>query len=142
MLAQAGSPNLPFLAAALRRHLQELPWTRDGLSLTERLALRAAAFRPAQASDLFKAVQQIDPQPFLGDVMFNAILRRLEVAPRPALTRDNDGCLSPTRHGEALLAGMGDWIDWNSPEHWVGAVDLANDPPPWRWDDEAEAVVR
>lgn len=144
--ADAGTGRLPQPPLSGRppcaAHLQELPWTRDGLSLTERLALRAAAFRPAQASDLFKAVQQIDPQPFLGDVMFNAILRRLEVAPRPALTRDNDGCLSPTRHGEALLAGMGDWIDWNSPEHWVGAVDLANDPPPWRWDDEAKAVVR
>ena len=28
--------SLPFLAAALRRHLEELPWTTDGLSRTER----------------------------------------------------------------------------------------------------------
>ncbi|WP_404385628.1 hypothetical protein [Caenispirillum salinarum] len=142
MLAEAGSPHLPFLSAALRRHLQELPWTRDGLSLTERLALRAAAFRPSSDRDLFRAVQEIDPQPFLGDAMFNAVLRRLEVAPRPALRRDDTGRLAPTRQGEALLAGMGDWLDWNPPEHWVGAVDLANDAPPWRWDEDAGSVVR
>ncbi len=28
--------SLPFLAAALRRHLEEFPWTTDGLSRTER----------------------------------------------------------------------------------------------------------
>lgn len=141
-LVESGVPELPFLAAALKRHLQELPWTSDGLSLTERLALRAAAFRPARAEDLFRAVQDIDPQPFLGGIMFNAILRRLEEAPRPALTRDADGCLAPTRHGEALLAGFANWLDWNVPEHWVGAIDLANDPPPWRWDEGAGTVVR
>lgn len=141
-LAETGSQHLPFLSAALRRHLQELPWTRDGLSLTERLALRAAAFRPASARDLFKAVRDIDPQPFLGDMMFEAVIRRLASAPRPALALDADGCFAPTRQGEALLAGLGDWLDWNTPEHWVGAVDLANDAPPWRWDEEMGAVVR
>jgi hypothetical protein len=31
---------LPFLAAALRRHLEEFPWTTDGLSRTERQILQ------------------------------------------------------------------------------------------------------
>ena len=31
---------LPFLAAALRRHLEEFPWTSDGLSRTERQILQ------------------------------------------------------------------------------------------------------
>ena len=30
-VAEAGTPELPFLAPALRRHLEELPWTSDGL---------------------------------------------------------------------------------------------------------------
>lgn len=141
-LVETGTPDLPFLAAALRRHLQELPWTSDGLSLTERLTLRAAAFRPSRQEDLFQAVQDIDPQPFMGDLMFTAVLNRLEVAPRPALMRDADGRLAPTAHGERLLKGDGDWLDWNMPEHWVGAIDLANDAPTWRWDDGAGTVVR
>lgn len=141
-LAETGAPELPFLGPALRRHLQELPWTSDGLSLTERLALRAAAFRPSRLEDLFRAVQDSDPQPFLGGLMFEAVVRRLENAPRPALCRDSDGRLTPTRQGEALLAGSADWLEWNMPEHWVGAVDLANDAPTWRWDDGAGTVVR
>lgn len=122
MLAETGTPHLPFLSAALRRHLQELPWTRDGLSLTERLALRSAAFRPSSERELFSAVQELDPQPFLGDAMFKAVLHRLETAPRPALTRDGLGRLTPTRQGEALLAGSGDWVEWNPPEHWVAPL--------------------
>lgn len=141
-LAETGTPELPFLAPALRRHLQELPWTSDGLSLTERLTLRAAAEDAAPLPSLFGAVQKADPLPFLGDIMFYAVARRLENAPRPALQRDPDGRLRPTRHGEALLSGGANWLDWNTPEHWVGAVDLANDPPAWRWDDAAGTVVR
>jgi hypothetical protein len=33
---------LPFLAAALRRHLEEFPWTTDGLSRTERQILQGS----------------------------------------------------------------------------------------------------
>ncbi|MEM7022250.1 MAG: DUF1835 domain-containing protein [Pseudomonadota bacterium] len=40
-LAAGGTPELPTMAGALQRHLWELPWTMDGLSLTERLALQA-----------------------------------------------------------------------------------------------------
>jgi len=32
--------SLPFLAAAIRRHLEEFPWTTDGLSRTERQILQ------------------------------------------------------------------------------------------------------
>ncbi len=39
-LAAAGTPSLPQLARAVRRHCQELPWTSDGLSMTERLTLQ------------------------------------------------------------------------------------------------------
>jgi hypothetical protein len=35
-LEKLKTESLPFLAAALRRHLEEFPWTTDGLSRTER----------------------------------------------------------------------------------------------------------
>jgi hypothetical protein len=41
--AELGSPQLPFLAPALRRLLEELPAPADGLSGTERRALQAIA---------------------------------------------------------------------------------------------------
>jgi hypothetical protein len=40
-LLERDTSPLPFLADALRRHLQEFPWTRDGLPRTEREILSA-----------------------------------------------------------------------------------------------------
>ena len=40
-LVDGRDPALPYLAAALHRHLRDLPWSTDGLSLTERLCLAA-----------------------------------------------------------------------------------------------------
>ncbi|HWE78940.1 MAG TPA: hypothetical protein VG270_10505, partial [Pseudolabrys sp.] len=54
----------------LTRHLQELPWTADGLSLTQRLALQALRAGPQTVSALFRATQlDSEPLPFLGDLM-------------------------------------------------------------------------
>ena len=41
-LLETDTTPLPFLAPALRRHLEELPWTADGLSRTERRILELA----------------------------------------------------------------------------------------------------
>jgi hypothetical protein len=71
------SQALPFLDAALKRHLQELPWTTDGLSLLERNILRA---RAAGATDLLAAVRE-EPA-FLGDTVLAWHVRRLESGKR------------------------------------------------------------
>jgi len=39
-LQEIKTTSLPFLAAAMRRHLEEFPWTTDGLSRTERQILQ------------------------------------------------------------------------------------------------------
>ena len=76
--------ELPFLKAALQRHLQELPWTTDGLSLTERQALAALAKGPRTAGQLFADAQlKTDPLPFMGDLFFWSVMRDLIEAPRP-----------------------------------------------------------
>ena len=73
-----GMADLPLMKAALQRQLQELPWTTDGLSLTEREALRALAKGPLAASEVFAIAQQKrEPQPFMGDLFFFAVLRDL-----------------------------------------------------------------
>jgi hypothetical protein len=66
---------LPFLAAALRRHLEEYPWTTDGLSLLERRVLEALSPGPAAFQRIFTAVRE-DPQ-FLGDRVLAWHLERL-----------------------------------------------------------------
>ena len=67
---------LPFLAAALRRHLEEFPWTADGLSRTERRILQALARGPLPLAELLREVAE-EPA-FLGDVVLAWHLRRLE----------------------------------------------------------------
>jgi hypothetical protein len=66
---------LPFLAAALKRHLQEFPWTTDGLSLLERRVLQALQGGPLAFPQLFRAVEE-DPA-FLGDCVLEWHLHRM-----------------------------------------------------------------
>jgi hypothetical protein len=75
-LQQLKCVALPFLAAALRRHLEEFPWTTDGLSALERRVLQALQGGPLPFARLFRAVEE-DPA-FLGDAVLDWHLRRLE----------------------------------------------------------------
>jgi hypothetical protein len=67
---------LPFLEAALRRHLQEFPWTIDGLSRLERHVLEALQSGPMSFEELFRAIEE-DPV-FLGDAVLQWHLDRMQ----------------------------------------------------------------
>ncbi len=67
---------LPFLEAALRRHLQEFPWTIDGLSLLERRVLETLQTGPMSFEPLFRAIEE-DPI-FLGDAVLTWHLERMQ----------------------------------------------------------------
>src|SRR5262249_27906301 len=67
---RARVPQLPFLGPALRRLLEELPAPRDGLSGTERRMLRAIAAGAATPMAAFRAAQDLEAAPFLGDAWF------------------------------------------------------------------------
>lgn len=135
-LAAAGTPELPFLAPALMRHLQELPWTTDGLSLTERLTLRAIAEGAATPGQCFRDLYgRLEPQPFLGDIMYWPIVIALARAKMAAVTEPEDwqSPIALTTFGKDLLAGKADWVETNGIDRWVGGVHVtpAN---LWRWD--------
>jgi hypothetical protein len=76
MLENVKSTSLPFLGAALRRHLEEFPWTTDGLSRLERAIVTALQAGPLEFPRLFASVQE-DPV-FLGDAVLAWHLERLE----------------------------------------------------------------
>lgn len=133
---------LPFLKAALQRQLQELPWSGDGLSLTERHALAALARGPRSVAEVYADAQtKRDPQPFMGDLFFWSVLRDLLEAPRPpiavgAATRRaawHKRVLRLTPVGKALLAGKLDWQTTGPLERWVGGIAVARGAPAWRW---------
>lgn len=141
-LRTAGLNALPFLAAALGRHLQELPWTTDGLALTERLILASLANGPCTAAALFVDAQARDPLPYMGDLFFWSIVRDLLAAPRPPIAIDG-----PTRRlawprrvirltalGRALLEGRRDWQDEGPVVRCVGSIPVGAGAHPWRWD--------
>lgn len=142
---------LPFLKAALQRQLQELPWTSDGLSLTERNALAALAKGPRSAAEVFAEAQiKRDPQPFMGDLFLWSVLRDLLEAPRPPIavstaTRRSawhKRVLRLTPTGKALLAGELDWQTTGPHERWVGGIPVAHDAPAWRWTPRAARTIQ
>ncbi|ALI10906.1 MULTISPECIES: DUF1835 domain-containing protein [Pseudomonas] len=137
-LAGQQHPVLPLLGPALARQLQELPGVDDGLSLTERLVLRILGEHgELPAGRVFAQLMQHDePLPYLGDLMFHALLRPLIDAPQPLL-REGQGNTWPqrllqlTELGDRVLTGQAHWLDQQPPERWVGGVHLAVGKTPW-----------
>ena len=143
---------LPFAPTAMRRHLQELPWVRDGLSLTERLALDALAAGPKTASAAFGAVQAAEDAPWMGDVMFYHVVAMLAAERMPLLTSrmewpeakigfgESDLRLTPA--GEGVLAGRRDAVELRGVHRWVGGMELAGPRAAWRWNERESRPVR
>jgi hypothetical protein len=133
--ASAGIPELPYLAAALRRHCQELPWVGDGLGLTERLVLQLLAERPRTVGEIFRDLMlEREPLPWLGDIMFLSIVESMKRIGRPVFTGEQR--LTITGLGRAVLAGDVDWLSLAPPERWLGGVRIPSAPPCWRWNDQ------
>ena len=139
LVAMAGRNDLalPYLAGALRRHLQDLPWTRDGLSLTQRLTLQAIHEGAQTPGKCFGAlVNRLEPQPFLGDLMYWPILAGLAQAGEPAITpvEDWQSPVALTPFGKRLLDGDADWLARNGIKCHHGGLQLATPDAVWRWD--------
>jgi hypothetical protein len=141
---------LPFLQAALRRLIEELPDRRAGLSRTERQALRAVQGGAVTPTDAFRASTAMEECVFMGDATFLCVLRRLASATAPALAMDipteydntglPEGELAITAFGRSLLAGEADWVAYNGVDRWVGGIRLKGKAVRWRWDAEAGRV--
>ena len=147
----AGMPELPQLAIALKRHCQELPWTRDGLSLTERLILELIDEQPRTIGEVFSALMmQREPLPFMTDLMMRFIVECMKKVRRPVFHAivSEDGyhwqkeLLTVTPLGRAVLAGETDWLSLHPPVRWLGGVRIDGDAPCWRWNDDAATIVK
>jgi hypothetical protein len=150
---------LPHLAAALRRHLEELPAVGDGLGRVEREALEAlAAAGPQTPAEVFLAVQRAEPAPFLGDTWMWTRLHQLGTGdrrlvqttageplvvppPRPGGERFGEQELELTDAGRAVLAGEADRAALLPLDRWVGGIHATGPEPAWRWDRRARRAV-
>jgi hypothetical protein len=137
-LAAQEHPALPLLAPALARQLQELPGADDGLSLTQRLTLRILSTHgQLPAGKVFgHLMMSYEPLPYLGDLMFHALLRALIETPLPLINEMpgehwQQRLLSLTALGEQVLGGHAHWLDLQPAERWVGGVRIVADQAPW-----------
>ncbi len=140
-LAAVATPAIPQLGRAVRRHCQELPWTTDGLGLTQRLVLRILAGAPRSAGQLFHALMmEHEPLPWMTDLMMADMLTALRGRAIEGRFEDEDRrwyreLLSLTPAGRAVLGGECDWLSLHPPERWVGGVRIPSAGPAWRWDE-------
>jgi Domain of unknown function (DUF1835) len=125
----AGTPELPDLAPALGRLLEELPASTDGLSRTERQLLGAL---PAPLSELVAADQRADPRPFNSGTVVESRIQALDTL----VTGDWTG-YALTDAGRTVLAGRqrNEQID-----RWVGGAHLRGPQPRWQWDPDSRRV--
>ena len=153
--AAAGMPDLPELAIALKRHCQELPWTHDGLGLTERLILQLVSEQPRTIGEVFNALMmQREPLPFMTDLMMLFIVESMSRVKRPVFHRSfaqvfaneerhwSKELLTVTPLGLSVLAGEPDWLSLHPPVRWLGGVRIDGDAPGWRWNDATATIVK
>jgi hypothetical protein len=148
-IARTRTPALPHLGPAVHRHLQELPSSVNGLSLTQSLLLQILAREPASVGDLWRVSQgELEPMPFLGDTMFLHILNQMGRA-HPAVyersvldpERPFSDRLAITQTGREVLQGVTDWLSLQPPLRWLGGVRIDPSTPNWRWDEARQDVT-
>ena len=132
---------LPFLAGALRRHLQQFPAVENGLARTERQILMVLADRPHTFRTLFSAEQQFEERIFMGDASLKRYVRAMASCRFPLIEED-EGVYLMTETGVAVLEGQADHVRVNGINRWLGGVHLIGNEALWRWDESAGKLRR
>jgi redox-sensitive transcriptional activator SoxR len=148
--ATRDTAELPFLAPAVRRLLEELPAPLDGLSGTERRALETVAGGADTPPAAFVRAQRLEEAPFLGDTWFYRALSALGQGGSRLLETDEGTPLPPppplsdgqafarlplrlTSNGERTLHGEADRVELLGIDRWIGGTHVTP-ATAWRWD--------
>jgi len=149
-IAGTRSGELRFLGEAFERLSREYPSTRDGLSLTERRVLAAAAdaAQEATAGEVFQRASAREVRPYLGDTWSFEVMDRLARAPHSLLDVspadvpvERSTRLRLTATGGRVLAGEEDHVTLNGVDRWIGGVHLTGRNVRLRWDEGREALT-
>ncbi len=148
---------LPYLAAALKRHLEEFPSLENGLSRSEYEALSAINDGHTTPVAAFLDVAKRQESVFLGDSIFWWYLERLSgrknalvtfsdgtvvIAPTPDTSREfvkRELKLTPL--GRDVLSAKKDWQALNTTRRWLGGVEIAPGKRAWRWDEGQRTLI-
>jgi hypothetical protein len=150
--------GLPYLKAALQRHLKQYPATVNGLNLLQKRALKSVAYGINKLSPLFKHVSAMEKERFLGDTSFWACLDEMAECAYPALkiegperlkrpitdhlTALDRWTIDITPFGHKLLENNCDWIVKNGIDRWLGGVHLLGKEQIWRLDETTGNLVK
>jgi hypothetical protein len=140
---------LPYLAAAITRFLEEYPWTRDGLSRTERRLLHLADGDGITLWNAFPRMHEGERAYHVTDGTVAGLAETLARTSPPLLTLDLSnaetrvlrGRIAVTDAGRAVLSGKRDRIATCGIDRWLGGVHLHTDDRIWRWDETRQRVV-
>ena len=148
---------MPFLRAAILRHMEEFPSTANGLSRTEAFILASVRDGINTPGDLFVAFQEFEETPFMGDWSFFSILDSLAGGAAPFISGLKGWTYSPyfdegqreiyltaelrlTGLGNTTIGGKKDAIAFRRLDRWLGGVHLRNERC-WRWDEGSRTLV-
>src|SRR5262245_9676472 len=142
---------MPFLGPALKRFLEEYPWTSDGLSRSERRLLTIASTGSVDLWTAFLLMHQGETAYYITDLSLLAMLRDFSRLDPPLIavagaSLDADrilkGTLKITERGRAVLDGKLDRVATYGIDRWFGGVHLEPDGTRWRWKDTAQRIVQ
>lgn len=138
---QQDVPGMPFLCAALRRFLEEYPWTRDGLPRMQRQVLQSVGSGAKNKGEIYLSSRKSEQFPW-GDASVYLRVDSLTTGPAPALRKTPDGDYTITEQGRDLLSGKADWVELcRGIDVWLGGVHLSGADAGWRWDDQTQKLV-
>jgi hypothetical protein len=147
------SSALPFLAAALRRHLEEFPSDVDGLSRSERRILEQAG-RGVELKRAFQAAHDGEHAYHLTDTSFLDRVNELAATTPPLLALSGsakatgaapnipDASMTLTPAGRDIEAGNADRVRMCGIDRWIGGVHLSGRGPVWRWSARGGQLVK
>ncbi|MCP4159713.1 MAG: hypothetical protein GY760_06535, partial [Deltaproteobacteria bacterium] len=150
-LLNSDTSALPFLENAIVRMLEEYPDCSNGLSRTERQALKIISEGGKHPGEIFRRSQESEDQMFLGDSSFWVILQEfLECNPpliklsngkKLTLPADPDHELTITPLGREVLAGIRKWSEIVGIDRWIGGVHLKPGNT-WCWDSGSRTLSK
>jgi hypothetical protein len=150
-LLHVDTSALPFMAAAIRRFLEEYPSTRDGLSRTERRLLQMAGDAPSKLSALFPRMHESEHAYYVTDGSLAELAGALSRTSPPLIsyTESADqetpllgGTIALEELGRDVLAGRRDRIEACGIDRWLGGTHVQKGTNEWRWDEERTRIVR
>ena len=156
---RSNSKSLPFLKAALNRHLREYPWLSDGLSQTQRQLLQLVKQGVTTPGKLFVANMELESVLYLGDWQTFSQLEKLSKYEPPLLLCQPDQTFIHPMHnqisfeqflqqllaltplGEKVVLGEIDANQLIQRDEWLGGVHLESGKSMWLWDEKNQRLL-